>query len=175
MLIGCSKTYTPRPTGYLRFRFPEKIYEKYTLPNGISFKKPVYMNVILKNSPASEKWFDLSYPDYKTVIHVSYKPVNNNLPSLVDDAHKFVYQHTVKASGIDEIPIDVAENKTYGIMYRLYGNVATNLQFMLTDSTEHFLRGSMYIMSKPNEDSLSPIIDFAKYDVEYMLKTLNWK
>jgi len=30
-------------------------------------------------------------------------------------------------------------------------------------------------MNKPNEDSLAPIIDFVREDVENMLKTLHWK
>lgn len=174
IFVGCNETYAPRPMGYLRFKFPEKTYERFTLPNGVNFEKPAYMNVRFIESPQNESWFDMNYPDYKTTIHMSYKPVNNNFAELVDDAHRFVYQHTIKASRIDEILINHPENKTYGIMYRLHGNVASNIQFILTDSSGHFLRGSMYIMSKPNEDSLAPIIDFTRTDIEYMMKTLHW-
>lgn len=174
LFIGCGETYTPRPMGYLRFKFPKKTYETFTLSPYLNFEKPTYMNISFVESPIREKWFDMHYPEYKTTVHLSYKPIYNNFAELVEDAHRFVYQHTVKATRIDEIPVQYPENKVHGIMYHLHGNVASNIQFILTDSTKHFLRGSMYIMSRPNEDSLAPIIDFARQDIENLMKTLRW-
>ena len=173
-LPGCGEDYTPRPMGYLRFNFPEQAYENTKISNVATFEKPIYMDTINKKSPKGEFWFDLTYPHYGTVIHLSYKPVAKNLRELTDDVHYFVYKHTVRSSGIDEVLINHPENKVYGIVYRIRGNVASNIQFVVTDSVHHFLRGAFYIASRPNEDSLAPIIDFTNRDIEHMLKTLRW-
>ncbi|MDD2564843.1 MAG: gliding motility lipoprotein GldD [Salinivirgaceae bacterium] len=175
IIMGCSENHIPRPTGYLRFNFPKHEYEPVKIGNVATFDKPIYMIMTNKTSPMGEYWFDLQYPHYKTTIHFSYKTVNKNLAALSDDAHYFVYKHTVKASGIDEIPIINHETKNYGIIYRIKGDVASNIQFIVTDSTNHFLRGSLYILSKPNADSLAPIIEFTQRDVEHMLNSIRWE
>jgi gliding motility-associated lipoprotein GldD len=161
--------------GYLRFSFPEHKYEPLITKTFAAFEKPVYMNFSQKQSPDGEFWFDLNYPHYGTTIHFSYKPVKSNLTEMIEDVHYFVYKHTVKASGIEDFLVNYPENRVYGIVYRIRGDVASNIQFVVTDSVKHFLRGSLYIMSRPNEDSLAPIIDFARRDIEHMLKNLRWK
>ncbi len=173
--FSCREKYTPRPMGYLRFAFPPQTYEPLSLPAFTEFEKPVYMSMVHRNSPAEEFWFDLSYQHYGTTIHFSYKPVKGNLAGLAEDVHYFVYKHTIKASGIEEILINHPENKVFGTLYRIRGDVASNIQFAVTDSLKHFLRGSLYIASRPNEDSLAPIIDFSRRDIEHILSTLRWK
>lgn len=173
-LISCENHYTPRPKGYLRFSFPEHTYNHVTLPK-LSFDKPDYMTLTQKESPKDELWFDLVYPQYGVNLHLSCKPVSKNLALLVKDAHRFVYEHTIKSSGIDEITINNPHNNTHGIIYRIHGNVATNIQFIVTDSTKHFLRGSLYINSRPNEDSLAPIIDFVNYDINHIINSIRWR
>jgi gliding motility-associated lipoprotein GldD len=63
----------------------------------------------------------------------------------------------------------------YGILYELKGNVASPMQFFVTDSTHHFLRGSLYFRTEPNKDSLAPVINFAQKDIRHIIETLNWK
>lgn len=172
-MFSCREKYTPRPMGYLRFQFPEHTYQPVSY-SFLSFEKPDYMVYTEKKSPKGEHWFDLTYPHYGIEVHYSYKPVKGNLKQLTEDVHYFVYKHTIKSSGIDEFLILYPEKRVYGILYRIRGDVASNIQFVVTDSTKHFLRGSLYINSRPNEDSLAPIIDFAKHDIEHMLKTLQW-
>jgi gliding motility-associated lipoprotein GldD len=60
-------------------------------------------------------------------------------------------------------------------MFEIEGNAASNLQFYLTDSTHNFIRGALYFYAKPNYDSLAPVIDFLKKDVEHMITTFKWK
>ena len=130
-MFSCRKKYTPRPMGYLRFQFPEHIYQSVSY-SSLSFEKPEYMLYTEKKSPKNEHWFDLTYPHYGIEIHYSYKPVKNNLKQLTDDVHYFVYKHTIKSSGIDEFLILYPENKVYGILYRIRGDVASNIQFVVT-------------------------------------------
>ncbi len=174
LLTGCADDYVPRPTGYIRFSFPEKQYENFSAPFG-SFEKPTYMILKPKESPKGEFWFDLLYPRYGVSIHVSYKPIQKNLFQLLEDTHYYVYKHTVKATAIEEQLVTFPGKRVYSTIYQLRGNVATNVQFSVTDSTQHFIRGSLYIQGRPNEDSLKPIIDFARQDIEQMIRTLAWK
>ncbi|HNZ71643.1 MAG TPA: gliding motility lipoprotein GldD, partial [Prolixibacteraceae bacterium] len=65
--------------------------------------------------------------------------------------------------------------KVYGTVYSIKGNAASPMQFYLTDSVEHFLRGSMYISEIPNYDSLQPVINFLEADMIRLIETLSWK
>jgi gliding motility-associated lipoprotein GldD len=81
----------------------------------------------------------------------------------------------VKANGMDENVIVKDSAKVYGLMYDIGGNAATNLQFYVTDSVQHFMRGSLYFNVRPNIDSIQPVIDFLKVDLIHMLETFRWK
>ena len=70
-----------------------------------------------------------------------------------------------------QMAISTAVNKT--IVGRNNAVLAT--QFYLTDSIEHFLRGSLYFKVVPNNDSLQPVIDFITDDVRHLIKSLEWK
>jgi len=62
------------------------------------------------------------------------------------------------------------------IRYNIKGaDAASTYQFYLTDSTSNFLRGALYFDLVPNNDSLSPVIDFLKADIEQMITSFRWK
>jgi gliding motility-associated lipoprotein GldD len=63
----------------------------------------------------------------------------------------------------------------HGIYYELEGSTATNVQFYITDSTSHFLRGSLYFNSKTNQDSIAPVLKFLKADILHLIETVEWK
>ena len=65
--------------------------------------------------------------------------------------------------------------KVYGNVMNIEGDVATPFQFYLTDSTRHFLRGSLYVKAQINTDSLTPVYDFLKTDAMHMINTFEWK
>jgi gliding motility-associated lipoprotein GldD len=67
------------------------------------------------------------------------------------------------------------QNKVYGILYDLKGNTASAVQFYVTDSINHYLRGSLYFTAEPNADSLSPVINFFREDIIHFIETLEWK
>ena len=87
-----------------------------------------------------------------------------------------ITKHISKATGIRDSLIINKERNVYGLVYFLDGEgVASPLQFYLTDSTEHFMRGSLYFNVIPNNDSLQPVIDFITDDVRHLITTLEWK
>jgi gliding motility-associated lipoprotein GldD len=81
-----------------------------------------------------------------------------------------------KSSGIRQIAIRDPNRKMYGLIYEINGmSAASPYQFYLTDSTTHWLRGSLYFDAIPNNDSLAPVIDFVKTDIQHLFETIRWK
>jgi gliding motility-associated lipoprotein GldD len=106
---------------------------------------------------------------------MGYRAVKNNLATYLDDSHYFANKHQVKATGLDEIAILRSNAKVYGLLFDISGNTASSLQFYMTDSTNHFLRGSLYFNSIPNIDSLQIVVDFLKKDILHLINTTSWK
>jgi len=176
LLIGCGKTPVPKPAGYFRIDLPEKEYLHYNAPCSYSLEYPAYGVINLRPSGALDTcWMDIEFPMFKAKLHLTYFNVNNNLPSLTEMARELVYKHTIKADAIEEKVWENDSTAVYGVFYDLRGNTASAVQFFLTDSTTHYLRGSLYFMTQPNEDSLSPVISFLREDIVHMIETLNWE
>ena len=167
----------PKPRGYFRIDLPEKQYVTLDTMRYYSFEYPTYATITPDYHSLNEKdWVNVEFSRFKGTIHISYKPVNDNLPVYLEDAHLMITKHISKATGIRDSVIINKERDVYGLVYFLEGEgVASTLQFYLTDSTEHFLRGSLYFNVIPNNDSLQPVIDFITEDVRHLITTLEWK
>ena len=168
--------YSPKPRGYMRIDFPEKSYTHFTSDCPFEFDVPAYSNMRLNANTNSEPcWYNLEFNSFKATLHLSYKQVNNNLAQYLDDAHEIANKHQIKATGVDEITVVRDSAKVYGLVFDIAGNAASPLQFYLTDSTKHFLRGSLYFNAVPNADSLKIVVDFLKKDVLKLINTTHWK
>jgi len=173
---SCKSHPTPKPMGYPRVDYPEKQYRVFDGAAPYRFEYPVYAEVLPDQDRNSEPWWiNIVYPSFKATIHISYKPVNNNLQTFIEDSRTLVYKHASKAENIEETPIIEPEQNRYGILYDLSGNVASSLQFFVTDSTSHFLRGSLYFNTTPNKDSLYPLVRFIREDIIHLIETTEWK
>ena len=174
--ICCKRHYTPKPAGYLRIDFPEKEYQLYNSTCPFSFEYPVYSKITDDTSRIAEPcWINIEFPHFGAKIHISYKTVNKNLNTYIEDSRTLAYKHTVKADAINETLYSNNETKVYGLLYDIKGDAASNVQFYVTDSTKHFLRGSLYFNVQPNADSLAPVINFVKDDIIHLVETLKWK
>lgn len=168
--------YSPKPRGYCRIDFPQKEYRLYDSTCPYRFEIPVYAYMVRdKHNGAEPCWLNLEFPQFKATIHLSYKSIENNLAKYLDDSHDFANRHQVKATGLDEVVILRDTAKVYGLLFDIAGNTASSLQFYLTDSTRHFLRGALYFNSVPNIDSLKIVVDFIKKDMLHMIQTTSWK
>ncbi len=177
-LASCTQDYSPKPRGYFSIKFPEKKYQSYTGDCPYSFDYPVYASVAPDtNRDAKPCWLDISYPEFNGKIHLSYQPISSpqQFNQLVEDARTFAFKHTVKATAIDEGLISYPEEKIYGIYYSIDGNTASSVQFFLTDSTKNYLRGALYFNEQPRLDSIQPVLDFIKKDIDVMIKSFKWK
>ena len=182
LVIACKEpVYTPKPRGYPKIEFPEKKYDEFkTAYCKFSFEKPAYANVVQDTSyfdqlPDDPCWFNLEMPALNGTIHCSYKAVSedNPLGKLITDAYQLANKHNIKADYIDDYLVSNA-NGVHGAILEIEGSVASPFQFYLTDSTQHFLRGSLYFNSRPEPDSMAPVIDFVKRDIVYMINTFKW-
>ena len=177
--VSCNddeETYSPRPRGFPRINFPEKAYEVYSGDCPYTFEIPKYSRMVRdRHNGAEPCWLNLEFPQFNATIHLSYKTVNNNIGQYLEDSHDFANKHQIKATGLEEIPIYRDSAKVYGLIFDINGNTASNLQFYMTDSTEHFIRGALYFNCVPNIDSLKIVIDFIKKDVLHLISTTQWK
>jgi gliding motility-associated lipoprotein GldD len=180
---GCGEVPSPKPRGYFRIDLPEKEYistlDTATVAESlpVNFEYPVYGNIdLVSDSEMEPGWFNINFPEYRAKIYFTYKKVENDLGDLMEQAYKMnVKNHVIKADAINEQLIADPENDIYGILYSLKGSTATAVQFFVTDSTANFFRGSLYFEAVPNQDSLAPVIDFFKKDIEHIIETLCWK
>lgn len=171
-----SDNYTPKPTGYFRIDLPEKKYQATTLDCPFQFEIPTYANITHNpNQTENPCWFDINFKDLNASIYMSYKPVNNNINDYLEDSRTLAFKHTVKAFDIEQNIISFPERKVYGLVYEIEGNTASSYQFHLTDSNNHFIRGSLYFNNLPNQDSIQPVLTFIKKDIEQIFNTLEWK
>lgn len=176
---GCDDddtVYSPKPRGYCRIDFPEKIYRVYDSLCPYMFEIPVYSHMEQDRHKGAEPcWINLEFPQFKATVHLSYKAVENNIAKYLEDSHDFANKHQVKATGLEEITVLRDSARVYGLLFDIAGNTASSVQFYLTDSTRHFLRGALYFNSVPNIDSLKIVVDFLKKDVMHLINTTKWK
>lgn len=179
IIVSCSSSsdYAPKPRGYFKIDFPKKNYTSFTGLTPYTFDYPVYAKMYLDSTERGRPfWYNLTYPQFNARVHLSYYPINSksDFNELVEDSRKLAFKHTVKATGIDEGTIKIPEHKVYGVYYTIAGNTASSTQFLLTDSTKNFLRGALYFNEKPQADSIQPVVDFIKADIDKMIKSLKW-
>lgn len=178
LITSCRHEYTPKPVGYNRLYLPEPMYQPLpdTLPYWFEYSK--HATLLEDTSFISEPdWVEVYYPLMKATVHITYKPVNNNpqlLKEFIDDSYRLTAKHQIKAYAIDEALVRTPSGKT-AVVEEIEGEVPSQFQFTITDSTENFMRGALYFNTKVQNDSLAPAIEYVKKDVIHMLNTLEWR
>jgi gliding motility-associated lipoprotein GldD len=177
--ISCDndENYLPKPRGYFRIDLPEKAYTRVDTIERYSFECPQYALVTPDPySPNEKNWVNIEMPQFKGSIHITHKPVNGNLSEYLEDVHTMVTKHLQKANGVSDSLIVNDEHHVYGLFIEMDGKgVATPMQFYLTDSTKNFVRGALYFNFKPDNDSMQPVINFIRKDIDHMINTFEWK
>jgi gliding motility-associated lipoprotein GldD len=171
IFVSCNEDVLPKPKAYLSLKYPKKSYKELELKRPYSFE--FLKNTIVIND--AKNWLKIKYPELKASIDITYRPVSNNLKELLTEAEKLVFKHTLKAEQI--IPKDFVNPKkrVFGSLYEITGNAASQIQFHITDSTNNFLKGSLYFYAKPNYDSILPAVAYIKEDILHLVETLEWK
>jgi len=175
---SCSRDYHPKPKGYNRLALPALEYRMSpdSLPYEFEYSK--HARLLRDSSWFSEKhWVEIYYPELKANLHITYKKLNNRdefLKELLDDSYNLTSKQQIKASGIDELVVVTPSGKT-AVIAEIAGEVPSQFQFTMTDSSRNFLRGALYFNTKVQNDSLAPAIDFMKKETLHFINTLQWK
>ena len=178
-LLGCGDDPLPKPKGFLRLEYPNPSYKKVELPVPFSYEqnnlsKPIA--TVKQDGTEDSYGINIEYPELKGTIHLTYRKVNTtNLDSLLRDTQNLTQKHTTKADVILSNPYENPNKSVYGMFYEVGGNAASQSQFYATDSTKHFLSGSLYFYAKPNYDSIFPAAIYLKNDIRQIMESLEWK
>jgi len=174
----CSKNYQPKPIGYNRLIFPDHEYisSPDTLPYRFEYSKHSKFN---KDTSwiRDNRWVEIYYPELKATIHITYKSIHHSgklLKDLFKDSQTLTAKHQIKAYAIEEIIVKTPSGKT-AFIAEIDGEVPSQFQFTVTDSTKNFLRGAVYFYLKVHNDSLKPAIDYVKVDAMHLINTLSWR
>jgi len=170
VMISCGDDALPKPKAMLRLEYPDSPVEL-MVTDKFQFEHNSQAR-IKKNKNFS---VTLDYPLMKGSIFITYKEVQNNLEELLADAQKLSYEHVVKADNITEQPFINEKDSVYGMFYEVLGDAASQAQFYVTDSTQHFVTGSLYFKAKPNYDSIYPAAIYLQKDIRRIMESLRWK
>ena len=172
----------PKPRAYPKIEFPDRRYEPFEFGNceQISFEKPTYaevqqnqkLNQFFGTNPC---WFDLQISKLKASIHCSYIPITHDtiFRNLVKESFRVVDHVNKRSNYVDERLID--KGNSGGIFFAFEGPAASQAQFFITDSLNHFFKAALYFDSKARPDSIAPIAAFIQQDMEHMVKTFSWQ
>ena len=178
ILLSCSSDYLPKPKGYNRLDLPER--EFIALKNDVpySFEHSVHAIVEPDSFNLAEKsWINLNYESLGGKVHLTYLALNTDgkdIKTVVNDAINLTAKHQIKAYGIEESMMLTPKGYT-GVVAELSGEVPTQFQFFVTDSTRNFLRGALYFNTAMKNDSLAPAIEYIKVDMIHLINTLEFK
>ena len=129
-----NKNYLPKPKAQLNLDYPVARY----IPIESSCPYLFDINASAAFVPLENCESKVEYSKMKATIYLSYRPIKNNLDSLLSDAYQMPSKHIIKASEIPEKVFVNPENKAYGTLFRIVGEAASQAQFFVTDSVNHF-------------------------------------
>jgi gliding motility-associated lipoprotein GldD len=175
--FACETNWLPKPPGYNRIDLPRHEYNR--LEEGYPYQfdfslqsqvEPGWFNLNEK------EWINLNYKKLGAKVHLTYKKIDQNteFKALSNDAFNLTAKHQIKAYGIEEVVI-LTPNGYSAVVAELTGEVPTQFQFFVTDSTTHFLRGALYFNTALKNDSLAPVIEYIKIDLAHLINTVTFE
>lgn len=171
ILLSCGEDTLPKPKALLSLKYPKAHYEFIRSECPYGFDSNTIGKVVFKNNCNAV----IEYPNLNGTLFLTYRSVSANINSLLQDAQKLTYEHTIKADNILEEKYVNERSDVYGMFYDVSGNAASQSQFYVTDSTKHFITGSIYFNAKPNYDSIFPAAAYLKNDIRHLMETIKWE
>ena len=198
---ACNSTYSSKKKGYFVIDFPEKNYQVFDEPGfPYSFEYPTYASIIkdsnsfFDNNPENIYWRNIDFNQFNAKIFLSYKAIGgkalykikqpngtykdslgtNVYDRMIADAFRLTNKNEEKATGKQDSNFSTAINVA-GMLFKLKGDVATQRQFFMTDTSKNFIRGALYFYASPNADSLQPVVNFLQKDIDHLINTFKWK
>jgi len=182
IITSCTEYSKPKPKAFLALEYPEAIYKTEDITKmPFTFDR----NTLGKNlktktlkGKTTSYGINIEYPILKGTIYITYKAIDKEkklLNTYLKNAENFTQEHTQKADAIEEFVYENPERNVYGMFYDVGGNAASQSQFYVTDSINHFITGSLYFFAKPNYDSILPAANYLQKDIRRIMESLKWK
>ena len=177
-LVSCDQNYLPKPNGYNRIDLPPHQYD--TVSDGYPYILDYSTHSLVEADSFNldeKNWINLNYSEFGAKVHLTYKKIDGktvDFKTLSKDSFKLTAKHQIKAYGIDESVLVTPQGYT-GVVAELSGEVPTQFQFFVTDSTDHFLRGALYFNTAMKNDSLAPVIEYIKVDIAHLMNSVKFK
>lgn len=175
IISGCNgnKSYIPKPPTFLKIELEERTYADYVSDCNFKFIKPDYFNP--EKAQQGRCNLDIDFTRHNGTVHLSFIKMDTSLSAYVNYAIDKVDEHKIKATAIKDTNFINETNDAFGTFFELQGNVATPFQFYLTDSTSHFMSGVVYFNTRPNYDSIRPVLNYVKADLYKLMETFVWE
>lgn len=174
---ACETNWLPKPPGYNRIDLPPHEYNRLEEGYPYQFDFSTQSQVEADSFNLMEKdWINLNYKELGAKVHLTYKKIDQNtdFQVLANDAFNLTAKHQIKAYGIEEVVL-LTPNGYSAVVAELTGEVPTQFQFFVTDSTTHFLRGALYFNTALKNDSLAPVIEYIKIDLAHLINSVNFE
>lgn len=177
LCLACESNWLPKPPGYNRIELPRHEYQRLEQGYPYQLDFSTHSRVEADSFNLGEKeWINLNYKEFGAKVHLTYKKIDQStdFKTLSNDAFNLTAKHQIKAYGIEEA-ILLTPNGYVAVVAELSGEVPTQFQFFVTDSTSNFLRGAVYFNSALKNDSLAPIIEYIKLDMAHLINSVNFE
>lgn len=177
LCLACETNWLPKPPGYNRIDLPKHEYNRLEEGYPYQFDFSTQSQVEADSFNLTEKdWINLNYKKLGAKVHLTYKRIDQNtdFQVLSNDAFNLTAKHQIKAYGIEEVVL-LTPNGYSAVVAELTGEVPTQFQFFVTDSTTHFLRGALYFNTALKNDSLAPVIEYIKIDLAHLINTVTFE
>ena len=168
----------PKPPTYLNINFPDHSYTYVKGDCPYEFKlASLYNYKTIENSNFNSCIQEINLGPLNGSLYLYYiaLPSKDSLEEIINFANDKVDEHKIIADKIEFVQIIDPKNSVFGTFFELKGNVATNFQFYLTDSSQNFVRGEVLLNCRPNYDSLRPSLDYLKVDLLEMVHNFKWR
>jgi gliding motility-associated lipoprotein GldD len=201
-LASCNSDYVPKRKGYFKIDLPAtRTYQAFNQAGyPYSFEHPtdavvVQDSTFFEEKPENDYWINVDFPQYRCKFYLSYNIIGgkanykvmdkrtgqykdsmgmNTFDKLVKDAFDLSSKHIYKATAKQDSAFRTP-NGINGVFFKVGGNAASPIQFFVTDTVRHFMRGSLYFDASPNADSVAPVAAFLTNDLRQLINTLKWR
>ena len=165
----------PKQDAYLRIEFNEPNYLIHKSQNS-------KINFLYNASSSSLKFtsartINLDYKQLGMGLDISFDKLNDEteLTNYLRDFNLLLDAHTKRSNGFLIKEFENRNYSTYGKLYEFRGDVASPIQFFLTDSINNFIHGSLNMTAKSKYDSIYPSVQYIKNDILVFFESINLK
>lgn len=181
--IAACTEYTPKPRGYYRIELAPPVYKELSesidslshRPYSFRFSQQASIDTVSLLTDKNDGLI-LNYPALGAQLYCSYFTITTNrLDTFRKESESLVIRHAKNINAVKEQTYENREQNVTGSLFMLDEESSSPFQFMITDGNRHLLRGAFYYNFIPNADSIAPVRDYLKLEVQEIIQSFHWK